>query len=64
LRDPDTTGNAALIARSKANYGKTATPSAPPEPAPPEATTPTKRTRTKTAAPPDDGERLFKIKVT
>jgi hypothetical protein len=63
LPDPDMSENATRIARSKANYGKT-TP--PPEIAPPpEATAPAKRTRKKTAALPDDeGERLFKIKVT
>jgi hypothetical protein len=61
--DPDMSDNAALIARSKANWGKSATL---PEtsPTPPEATTPAKRTRKKKAASPDDdGERLFKIKV-
>ena len=63
IPDPDTSDNAALIARSKANYGKPATLPETPAP-PPEATTPAKRTRTKKAAPPDDGERLFKIKVT
>ena len=63
IPDPDMSDNAALIARSKANYGKPATPREEPPP-PPEATTPAKRTRTKKAAPPDDGERLFKIKVT
>ena len=56
--------NAALIARSKQNWGKAATlPEA--LPPPPEATTPAKRTRKKKAASPDDdGEQLFKIKVT
>ena len=63
IPDPDTSDNAALIARSKANYGKPANPAETP-PRPPEATTPVKRTRIKKAAPPDDGERLFKIKVT
>jgi hypothetical protein len=63
IPDPNTAGNAALIARSKANWGKSAIL---PEtsPAPPEAKTPAKSTRTKKAAPPDDGERLFKIKLT
>jgi hypothetical protein len=62
--DPDMSDNAALIARSKANWGKPTTlPETPPPP--PEAITPAKRSRKKKAASPDDdGERLFKIKVT
>ena len=65
VRDLNTSGNAALIARSKENWGKPATVEAPAELAPPPAeTAPAKRGRKKKAAPPDDGERLFKIKVT